>query len=508
MNLPLDVPAGRSDTVGEAASSAPAWAPHAPPAPPPVPGPESPAGSMSPAARAGSAGRVGLALQLQAAVLSHARSAPAATAFATELAIAFGCTRVSVGFVQHDHARVRAVSHGGGGGLHGEAFDAIAAAMDEALEQGISVAVPFAGQAVSAIRLAHLALAQRQGGAVATVPLVHLQDSVGAVTLEWARRPAGFEPLVAELEHLVSLIGPVLHLLHVRETPWLQRTWRELRSQAQRLRTPAGARLRLALGGTAVVLPALLLVPINHRVGGPARIEGEAQRTLVAPVDGYLKTVAVRPGDRVREGQVLIELAEQDLQLERRKWASEQSQQESAHATALTRSERAAMVMAMAKADEARARLAMIDAQLARSRIVAPFDGVVLQGDLSQGLGAPVARGEALMTVAPGERHRVVIEVDEREIGQVRIGQPGELALSSLPWEALAIRVQRVTPIARSVDGRNVFEVEAQVTASPEQVRAGLQGVAKIDVGRQSLAAAGWTRLGNALRLSAWRWLP
>lgn len=499
MNLPLDLPSLRPPAPGDATA-------------PRLPSPSAPAAAaaatMSPAARAGSAGRVGLALQLQAAVLSHGRSAPAATAFATELALAFGCTRVSVGFVEQQHARLCAVSHGGHGDLHGDAYDDIAAAMDEALAQGISVAVPSPGPSASAIRLAHLALAQRQGAAVATVPLVHLHDSVGAVTLEWSQRPAGFDALVAELEHLVSLIGPVLHLMHLHDTPWLQRSRSELARQWQRLKSPAGARLRLGLGAAALALLALLLLPVGQRVGGQARVEGEAQRTLVAPVDGYLKAVMVRPGDRVQTGQVLIELAEQDLQLEHRKWTSELSQQDSAHAMALARADRAAMVMALAKADEARARLGMIDAQLARSRIVAPFDGVVLQGDLSQGLGAPVERGKVLMTVAPGERHRVLIEVDERDIGRVRVGQTGVLALSSLPWESLALRVRRVTPIARSVDGGNVFEVEAQVTAHPDQVRPGLQGVAKIDVGRQSLAAAAWARLGNTLRLSAWRWLP
>ncbi|CAN5371584.1 hypothetical protein BH11PSE9_BH11PSE9_07070 [soil metagenome] len=450
----------------------------------------------------------GLALALQAAVLSHARCAPAATAFASELAAAFGCTRVTVGFVLNGYARLAAVSHGGDSRLYGEAFDPIAAAMDEALEQGCSITLPVRTDAASAIRMAHAKLTQRQGGAVASVPIVYLHDGVGAVTFEWAMRPAGFEPVVAEIEHLVSLVGPVLHLMHLREAPLRMRLLRALRRQWQRLKSPAGARLRLALAAGTVALGGLLLVPVDYRVGGKARIEGEAQRALVAPVDGFLKAAAVRPGDRVKQGQVLIELADQDLMLEHRKWASEQSQQQSAYATALTRSERPAMVIALAKADEARARLGMIEAQLERARIVAPFDGIVLQGDLSQGLGAPVERGKVLMTLAPGERHRVVVEVDERDIADVRVGQAGSLSLSALPWDVLPIRVVRVTPIAKSVDGANVFEVETEVTAGPDRIRPGLEGVAKIEVGRQTIAWAWFHRLGDWLRLSVWSWLP
>lgn len=450
----------------------------------------------------------GLALRLQAAVLSHAHCAPAATAFASEMAAAFGCTRVSLGFALGGSARLKAVSHGGDQGLHGEAFDPIAAAMDEALEQGRSVALPVAAHAASAIRFAHAKLLQAQGGAVASIPLVYLQDGVGAVTLEWPARPPRFELALVELEHLVSLVGPVIYLMHLRQAPLRVRAQRALGLAWQRLKSPAGARLRWAAAAGALALLGLALVPTAYRVGGNARIEGKAQRALVAPVDGFLKSAAVRPGDPVKQGQVLIELADQDLLLEHRKWASELSQQESAYATALARAERSAMVIALSKADEARARLGLAEAQLARSRIVAPFDGVVLQGDLSQGLGAPVERGKVLMTVAPGLSHRVVVEIDERDIADVRVGQAGSLSLSALPWEALPIRVTRVTPIAKSVEGANVFEVESEVTAGTERLRPGLEGVAKIEVGRQTLSWAWFHRLADWLRLSVWRWWP
>jgi multidrug resistance efflux pump len=43
----------------------------------------------------------------------------------------------------------------------------------------------------------------------------------------------------------------------------------------------------------------------------------------------------VRPGDLVKAGQVLAELAEQDLQLEHNRWASELAQHENAYAAAM-----------------------------------------------------------------------------------------------------------------------------------------------------------------------------
>ncbi|APW36298.1 hypothetical protein RD110_02955 [Rhodoferax koreense] len=447
-----------------------------------------------------------LALSLQATVLSYARLREAATALASEIASAKGCSRVSVGFVVNGFVSLVALSHGGSEGLGGKAFAPLAAAMDESVAQGASVQWPADG--APAIRLAHSRLATGATGAVATVPIVYLGDTVGAVTCEWPSRPPGFAPLVAELENLLSLAGPVLYLMHQREVPLGRRVAEALRRAGRKLRSTDGARARIGLALVVLAAVLLLAMPVDYRVGGRARIEGEQQRSLVAPADGFLKAAHVRPGDHVKAGQLLVEMADQDLSLQRRKWSSDLGQQENAYASAVARADRAAMVIALARADEARAHLALVDAELARARIVAPFDGIVVDGDLSQSLGAPLERGKPLMVMAPLERYRVVVQVDERDIARVKTGQQGALALSALPWDALAIRVTRITPVAHAVEGRNVFDVEADVDAAAARIRPGLEGVAKIAVARVPLAWAWSHRLVDWVRLSVWGWLP
>lgn len=447
-----------------------------------------------------------LALSLQATVLSHARLREAATAFASEIASARGCTRVSVGFLVNGCITLVAVSHGSDEGLGGKAFANLAAAMDEAVAQGASVRWPADG--APAIRLAHSRLATGAVGGVATVPIVYIGEAIGAVTCEWSTCPPGLALLVQELENLVSLAGPVLYLMHQREAPLGRRVAHALRRSGRRLRSAEGARLRIAVALALLAAVALLAWPAAYRVGGRAHIEGEQQRSLVAPADGFLKAAHVRPGDHVKAGQVLVEMADQDLALQRRKWTSDLGQQENAYASAVARADRAAMVIALARADEARTHLELVDAELARSRILAPFDGIVVDGDLSQSLGAPVERGKPLMVMAPLERYRVVVQVDERDIADVKTGQQGSLALSALPWDALPIRVTRITPVAHAVDGRNVFDVETDITADATRIRPGLEGVAKITVGQAPLAWVGSHRLVEWVRLAVWGWLP
>ncbi len=91
------------------------------------------------------------------------------------------------------------------------------------------------------------------------------------------------------------------------------------------------------------------------------------------------------------------------------------------------------------------------------------------------------------MTMAPEHDFRVMLEVDERDIGEVRIGQPGSLALTALPGRCAPFEIDRITPVASPAQGRNYFEVEAKLKAKDAELRPGLMGVAKIEAGSRSL---------------------
>jgi multidrug resistance efflux pump len=177
-------------------------------------------------------------------------------------------------------------------------------------------------------------------------------------------------------------------------------------------------------------------------------------------------------------------------------------------AAALARADRAQFVIAQGKASEAAAQLDLVRQHLSRTKLVAPIDGVVIKGDLSQTLGAPVQKGDALLTVAPAQHYRLVVEVDERDVAHIRPGQAGQLALASQPGEPLQVVVERVTPVSVVRDGHNVFEVQARLQASAVELRPGLQGVARIHAGEASWAWIWGHRALNWLRLALWSWAP
>ena len=443
-------------------------------------------------------------LQIQAALLAQPRFAGAATAFVSELAVLFGATRVWLGWVENGSAAVVAMSAELDLQRNAELCQALAAAMDEAIEQGASIVYPTEREARPRITLAHAAVSRRGTGGVVTVPVVSAGRIIGAVTLEHRSSESMLPGGVAACEHLVCLIAPVLELKRDADQSWYARLRQQARELPAQLLRPGHAGLKAGALAAIALIAALSLWPVEYRVSAPAHLEGSIQRVLVAPSDGFLREAHVKPGDFVHEGQVLAELAGQDLEIERRKWASERAQQENNYLSALAKGERTQYVVNFGKADAARAQLELVEQQIARSRIRAPFDGVVIKGDLSQSLGAPVQRGDVLLTVAPANAFRIIVEVDERDIGDVRLGQQGTLALAALPHATQGFRVVRVTPVASAKDGRNFYEVEGQLQTSAEALRPGLQGVAKIAAGQQSLGWIWTHRVADWARLALW----
>ena len=161
-----------------------------------------------------------------------------------------------------------------------------------------------------------------------------------------------------------------------------------------------------------------------------------------------------------------------------------------------------------AQVDQAKAQVALIDDQLSRTQVLAPFDGMVVTGDLSQSLGSPVERGQVLFEVAPLELYRIILQVDERDVAEVALGQRGRIVLSGFPNEPLPFTIEKLTPVSTANEGRNYFRVEARLQSVPERLRPGMEGVGKIEVDRRRLIWIWTHEVVDWVRLKIWQWMP
>ena len=454
--------------------------------------------------------RLKLALDLVATLLEQARFAESATAFTTQLAAQLGCDRVTLGVMEGRHIKVRAVSHSAQFDRRANLLRAVEDAMEEALDQEASVVYPPPQGPHPVVARAHEQLLQESAaGGAATFPLVNAGRLVGALTLE---RAAGhrFDPHTLDVcAAVASIAGPIIELKRTSDAGLATHAGRAARNLWQKFAGPGDPGLKLAAAGFVALALFLAFASGTYRVPANATLEGEVQRALVAPMNGYVKAAAFRAGDTVKAGQLIGSFDDRDLRLERVKLLSQREQYSRQYRDALARHERAQAEIVAAQVAQSEAQLALVEEQLARTRLVAPFDGLIVSGDLSQSLGSPVERGQVLFQIAPLAGYRVVLQVDERDIAEVASGQHGALTVSSIPGERFAFTVTKVTPVNTPKEGRNFFRVEAELDRSPgSRVRPGMEGVGKIDIDDRKYVWI-WTHsLVDWVRLWLWSWMP
>ncbi len=150
----------------------------------------------------------------------------------------------------------------------------------------------------------------------------------------------------------------------------------------------------------------------------------------------------------------------------------------------------------------------MVESKLQRTRLKAPFDGLVVSGDLSQRLGSSVGQGELLFEVSPLDNYRIILWIDEHRMLDITEGQQGKLVLNSLPEQSFSFTLSSVTPVTEARDGGNYFRVEAELLDPSPVLRPGMGGVAKVEVDERRLIWVWTYPLIQWFKLKFWAWLP
>ncbi len=486
-------------------------------------------------------------LQALAALEEQASLQGALAGFCNELAARFQADRVSLGLrpglAPRGRARLAAMSNAAWFQRRTALVRAIETAQAETLHQNDLVQVPPLPGERRAVDAAHRRLAANHG-ASALISL-HLRSDgavVGVLTLErfapsksddagpdapaTALGVGGFDAETVEsLKLAAALAGPVIGLKR-----------RDHRLFSGRLRDGLGSGLAKLFGPRrpALKLAALLLLAAagwlataqgEFRSSAKATIEGVVQRAVVVPFQGFVAEAPVRAGERVEAGRMLARLDDRELRFERLKWDSDRLKGEQRQRESLAKGDRAGVLVAAAQIAQAQAELALVDEKLGRTRLTAPLAGLVVSGDLSQMLGAPVEQGKILFEIAPLDDIRVVLQVPEGDYravaarfasaGATQDGLRGVLVLTGETERSLPIRITAVTPVSTAQDGRNTFRVEAALIEQPGSaivagsgLRPGMEGIGKIELGPARLIWI-WTRTTlDRIRLLVWTWTP
>jgi len=413
---------------------------------------------------------------------------------ATELAAKLGCSEVVFGLIEDQHSRVVAFSGK-------TAFDAetllvkkCATAMEAVLSSPVPVCYPDledTGYSVSPLR--ELAESMHEDW-VCAVPISYQKQCYAVILLmgEHSAPSDRASLLLSQLAHYVApYFSPSYLTDHINPTKGRKHT-----------RWLTKPRAVCALVLLLTLLAAFWQQP--YRLSSTASIEGVIERLVVAPADGFIDSAIRRAGDRVLKGEVLATLDNRDLLLERQKWRSQRVRHRKEYNQALGSYDRGEINVLRAKIDQAEAELELIERQLERLELRAPLDGIVVSGDFHRAMGSPVERGQTLFEIAPLDRYRVAIQVSERDIRFVTLGQEGRLRLAGLPGRALPIKVVRIVPVLETDKEQSFFRVEAELEEGVEELRPGMTGVAKIETAPRTVLWIWLHPLFESVR--SWLW--
>jgi HlyD family secretion protein len=283
---------------------------------------------------------------------------------------------------------------------------------------------------------------------------------------------------------------------------------------------------------------------LARSVVATGKIEPLAKVEIKSKASGIVKQIFADYGDRVKQGQVLVELDKEELQarvrearatllaaqaaleaaqatFERNKVDAEgpdlpylKSEMERAHQLhgeglvarpvmenaeklyqlGLNKQMSALRTVAVSRAEISRARAQIAQSQAALERaeedlrnstIVSPMDGLVLSRNVEIGDAVSsilVLGSQATLVMTLGDVSEVYVKgkVDEADISKVYMGQPARIVVESLKEKKFEGKVTKISPLGVEKDNVTTFEVKVSIQNPTGELKANMSANAEI----------------------------
>ena len=276
---------------------------------------------------------------------------------------------------------------------------------------------------------------------------------------------------------------------------------------------------------TAVQFARVRLEDITSRVRAPGKIEPKTQVKISADLPGKVLRLLVKEGDRVRKGQLMLQLdvtqyraafdqaraALSSAQARLREAASAEkisdsnfgrqralydqkllSQAEWDQATSTNESAHAGASAAREEVLRATAALEGSQDNVNKCHFLAPFDGVVSALNVEQGevviTGTMNNPGTQILVVSDLSRMLVRADVDETDVVNMKLGQSAKITVDAMPDTSFRGTVIEIGNTAKrstltTVEGQTNFEVKVVFDDDVPQVRPGMTADVQIETG-------------------------
>lgn len=424
--------------------------------------------------------------------------------WADTLARDFGADQVSLGMVKNGVVSLAVISGSSDHVFNSVTTKQIVRTMQEACDQRSSISSPpIAGKTKVSLQAEKLSFAQHNAS-ILSLPVYHDDEPYLVVTFERSSDAPFSAEEIERIEACVALVGIAFHHRQEADLSFWAGVKKHIARQLERLVAPGYTKRKLFVIGSLALFLFFALARGEYQINADAVLEPWEIRIVSAPFAGYLKNAPVRAGDRVDAGSVLATMEDNELRLEKIKALSLLAQNKKQYTDALAASDRSQAQIYAAQMAQAKAQIDAAENKLRRSVMRAPFDALVVSGDLSQKIGGALNQGDELYRLSPMSDYRLTLLVSEFRIGQVEVGQVGRVVLSSMPDQSFPFEIEKLTPVTEVRDGSTLFRVEARLQQSDAQFRPGLVGIGKISAGERHLIDM-WTQdLRTWLAMKFW----
>jgi len=290
---------------------------------------------------------------------------------------------------------------------------------------------------------------------------------------------------------------------------------------------------------TGVKVEKLVAAPVDDFYEATGTVRSKTTTVISSKIMGAVTSLRVREGDRVRAGQLLIEIENRDAaaQLQKAQAGHQEAREalgEVDQSISAARSAKAAaeanlqlalttydryqsllerksispqefdevrakrqvaeaeadradkmLQMAAARRNQVLARIEQAQADIANAqvyvgygRIVTPISGLVTSKTIE--IGSTATPGAPLLTIENGSQYRLEATVEESNFGRIRIGDRALVSIEALGLRDIEGRVGEITPTADAASRSYTVKIDLP---GREMLRSGVYGTAKFTMG-------------------------
>jgi len=286
--------------------------------------------------------------------------------------------------------------------------------------------------------------------------------------------------------------------------------------------------------------------PVENTYEAMGTVRSKTVSVLSSKVLGLILSIHVREGDRVKAGQLLVEIDDREMKaqleksraglkesqfaldeiekairggeaekkaadarlalasstldrykglFERRSVSSQeydevQTKYTAAKADADQASERLQALLAkknqiIARIDQAKADTVNAEAFLSHTRILSPIDGIVTAKPAD--VGQMAAPGTPLLSVEDETHYRLEALVEESRIGRIHLGDPVSVSIDAQGQRPIAGQVSEIVPALDPASRSYIIKIDLRSPDSSTLFRSGLFGKARFNTGTKKV---------------------